>query len=940
MIEMGDAPISEENLSAIKSAVHSRFTDQFQAKSLSKDISRSLDQMLESISQSSRKLLQLPAPSRDELDTFVTNELGQLYTKERTTTAEIGRLGRSLSETQLREIFASTSITSQIRHLGEAETTAAWTGQGRMAYSKTSYTRAESSSFTIFQSVLLFNDLYRASFDSMPTGVEKADFLLSTFPIKALERDQMLCAALGYPELLCFNDMKSVELRLATESDPRVLHTLREGLNNQALAQIAEVRLFELYHNDHSGFLSHPTILALRPIIMERLPSIAQDVVAKNEGLLALLSAFTNPSRERDKHLRTFIDQANSQALKEALGTLLVDPIATHVTPDLGSRSRISTDSLFALIDELSPYDKAQALLYFMGYRNFESPTATWLLGGYRAETSIADLSQELTLKAPKGKFFTQDWRGTKTAYQFELPDCLVRAQKALGISISTAENLQSSLLNERTITDFLTTALYGETGIVSDAKVRKEFFKLAGASLIRTSEHLRKVPLEQRKAIAAFVAYAFEKCPRDKLPVVIMRVWEATKGEAEQLPEILAGILSGLGPAFVKFGQKLATLHIPQEYRRAFRQLSSNNKEIDSTLFQNNTEAIFGRPIFDAVISGRKLGEGSMAATFLAVPVGEQEPKAIKIIHPYIQSEIDQDCGYISELISYLNKHKPFGSLTLPRNTAAVIGQQLRDQINTTREADGNRALASDLIARTPVARFKVAKLDERFSAKGVLAAEFLPGYELDSPAIDAQGHSALALRNEVGLEALRLLLMGSVYQSDVNLGNFGVVYNPSNGNIESRNGLPTVVWYDTGAVEPIAEADQRLLLSIIKCAATNRGALPTELSKLVKDSEEKNSALERICTELASEWRDATAFTPAIIKERFESFFDKVCDAGLEIEDRWLVIANTISMAAPLLEGVSPGRLQQLLVESLKHHKMLSLAERAWLKGQAWLS
>ncbi|MEY4700399.1 MAG: hypothetical protein RL326_586 [Pseudomonadota bacterium] len=946
MIQIGDKPLSDENIESIREAFRSRFTDQFQAKLYSQDISNTLDNILESVAIQAPKLLELSVPAREELETFMTTQLAAEYAESVTTTSEARRAGRELYHTKIRDIFVATSIERQIHDIGDDETTVAWIGPERSTYSTTSYARAESSSFELFQASLLFNALYRATFDTMTPSASKAELLLTKFPLKVLERDQLLCQALGYPALDCLNDMAAVETRITSETDIQVLHILREGLKNQGLAQVAEARLYELCAQDRASFLAHPAIVALRPTILAGLAEKVQEIAAQDEKLLAILSTFTQPSRQRDKHLTEFIDRANSQSLKEGLGALLVDPIVSQVSPNIDRGSRVSLDTVLSLLPHLSPYDKAQALLYFMGSRNFESPTATWLLDGHDTKTTLAGLQKELTLRAPKDKYLEGEWASIinrakeRVRHKFELPDCLVRAQKTFGIAVTTAENLQTSLLNERGITDLLTTVLYGDSGIVHDAKVRKEFFLLAGRTLVETSERLQTLEPERRKALAKFVAFAFEQCPSEKLPTVIMRVWEATKGDAEQLPSVLTSILTGLGPAFVKFGQKLATLNIDADYKAACRQLSSENKEVDSTLFYHNTEALFGRPTFDPERSGRKLGEGSMAATFKALFEGESEPMAIKMIQPSIEREIESDCAYIHKLVEYINTHKPFGSLALPKNTATVIRYQLQRQIDTELEIANSKALSAALRSSTPEVLFRVAKIHDRLSPRGVIAAEFLPGYELDKPEIAMQGHSSVAIRNEVGLETLRLLLTAPVYQSDVNLGNFGVLKNPTSGEIVTTDGRPTVVWYDAGAVEQISSEDQKLLLTIIKSAMTDPSSLPKQLSKLVKNAEEGGPVLARICEELKEEWTGRGSFTPNVIKERFERFFDKVGEAGLEIEERWLIVANTISMTAPLLEGVSPDRLKNLVVDALKHHKMLTLAERATLKAASWFS
>jgi hypothetical protein len=200
--------------------------------------------------------------------------------ENRTITAETRRFGRELYNTRIREIFVATSIENQIYHSGTDETIQAWTGPDRSTYSATSYTRPESSSFDLFQASLLFADVHRLAFDAMPPSTGKADFLLSKLPLKTLERDQLICEALGYPALNCLNDMTMVEQRVMTETDIHALHILREGFQNQGLAHVAEARLHELCTQDINLFLSHPTITAIRSNILGALPETVHETSA------------------------------------------------------------------------------------------------------------------------------------------------------------------------------------------------------------------------------------------------------------------------------------------------------------------------------------------------------------------------------------------------------------------------------------------------------------------------------------------------------------------------------------------------------------------------------------------------------------------------------------------------------------------------------------
>jgi predicted unusual protein kinase regulating ubiquinone biosynthesis (AarF/ABC1/UbiB family) len=934
LIEIGDTAPRDADYDSIRDHLRQRHTARYHTEGISHIGEEKFEDDVLSVAKQSHKLLQITPSDRETTKLFLRERFAELFSQNRTVTAEASRMINLASANHAREF----SLEHRIRVDGHDETTEAWAGSGREAYDETPYTRPESSSFLIFQCRLLFDELYSAELDSMAAGVEKAVALLDAYPVKTLERDQLLCKALEYPSLAYLDDMKAVQLQIVSETDIEVLHLLREGLKNQGLAQTAEVRLYELCKQDMQAFLDHPSIRNLRTKVFEHIPELAHPLVANDEHLLAILSAFTQPSRERDKHLREFIDNANSRSLKEALAGLLADPIVTQISPNIGSESRVSTDSVFSLIQLLSPYDKAQALLYLMGARKFESPISAWLRDRSTETRSVEQLQKKLPLQPAKvPSFVDKDYIGDKAPPIFKLPDSLVRAQKMFGISIETAENLQGGLLNERTITDLLAECLSGDAGILSNKKVAHEFFQLTGRTLVRSMTHLNALPVEERKAIAKFIAFAFENCPPGRLPTLIMRVWEASKRQQDQLPAVVAGILSGLGQGFVKFGQKLATLDIPPEYKRAFRELSSRNHEIDSTLFYHNTEAVFGRPVFDNSRSGRKIAEGSMAAAFIATPLNGDTPRAVKAIHPFIRAQISQDCEYITRLVEYINQHRPFGNLILPGNTAEVIRQQLTRQTDTSLEALNSKQLAANLRAVTPVARFTTPEIDEELCTDGILVASLLPGYELDDPEIDKQGYDSAGIRNEVGLEVLRLLLTGSAYQSDVNLGNFGVLKDPTSGAIVARDGLPTVVWYDPGAVDPISADDQKLLLDIIKSAFKDPSGLPALLSQMVKDVDHKEERMSRIYTSWTTSSVGQREVTPESIKNRIEDFFDAISAAGLEIEERWLIAANTLSMAAPLLKGTPPERFKSLIIDALEQHKMLSFSERILLKARS---
>jgi predicted unusual protein kinase regulating ubiquinone biosynthesis (AarF/ABC1/UbiB family) len=696
---------------------------------------------------------------------------------------------------------------------------------------------------------------------------------------------------------------------------------LRDSLHSQELAQVAEVRLFELFENNPGEFLGHPRIAANLPEVLTPLPDVLQRLLSSDEKLLGVLVCFAYASRERDRHLVQFRDAANNRGEKEALGALFSDPNLASTQGAVLFQRRQDADTIFASMAALEPYDKAQALLYFMGHRGFFSPIEDSLEND-RFNTPVGNSDTPLIPKKSAPGV---------TAPGVAMPDVLIRAQKAFGITIDTAENLKAGLLNERTLTELLREALYGRNGLASEPDLLEKFFTLAGRTLIQQNPQLAALKTEQKKKLAAFLGFAFANCPESRLPSVILKVWEASKGDNKDAPALVATIFSKLGSAFVKFGQRLAQLNIDAEYKRAFRKLCSENTKVDTSFVYHNLSITCPPGTFDESCTGRKIAEGSMAATFEGTLRDSGKKVCIKMIHPSIRGYIDQDIDYISTLVEYINREQTFPGLSIPANTPEIVRQQLTEQVDTGLEMERTEHLRNALQSpKSGAVTFVVPEVLQDVSGEGTIVYDLLPSYELDKEDITSQDFDARAISHEVGLEILRMLVEEKYYQSDVNLGNFGVLKDPKSGKIVcTKDHRPTVVWYDAGAVQEIAPEDQKLLLQIVLAAARNPAQIPDLVSTLVCAEGASAKQVHAICRDFGEKLKGSGKLDLTRLQEQLQEFIDALAEAGFTVQDKWLVIANTLSMAAPFLRGVDAGRLTDLFAKAMLKHKLISTSE-----------
>lgn len=774
---------------------------------------------------------------------------------------------------------------------------------GRDNIEMTGYTQAETMVFSFSQLWNIWHEGFAEEYSELEAGIEKLKFLVTSQPIACLSRDQRMIEALGLSPITILDDTKTSQEEIKTLTDIETLFTLRDSFYNKILTQTCEARIYEFYLQQEPD----PNRITTTKTILK---NITDPDLRNDKELERILVSYSSPSYHKNELLRPFIDKANSKNDKDLLSSFLTEPSVVDRNMTHSPQATTIEESLLDLVANTRDLDKADFLLYLLGQRDFVSDDPEAKLNHGELDTETGELQY------PDGTIFVAgSYRGGEQLH-YQQPDVVIKISKALGIKAETLLSMEQATSSKRQRMEVLEIALNGQRGISQNPELKNQFLDKVANRLVETNQSLAP---EQKQAMREFLAFALKNCPEEKISNIFFNLWNISSQESVDMPTLLAQFMQSSGPAFIKFGQKLATMNIPAEYKSAFRTLSSENTVSDTNLFYHHLDAEYretGSP-FDPSASGQKLGEGSMATTYRAKlnpsqaslhSQGLEDQRAIKIIHPFIRPEINMDIDYIGKLIDYINQHSAdFNGLKIPSNTAEILRAQLMAQSDPSEEIYKAELLANELLVQVKDGLQHIPiTIDKDLSRGNLLVSKLKPGYELDSPLLEDQlgSQEANALRNKVGLRVLRQILVGSCYQSDVNLGNFGVVHDEA-GQILKQKSKPIVVWYDSGAVETISANEQKTLVNLImafnKVAGKDK-ELATILSSMVKlEADEIDSFQTKV-----TDWLDASSIeTEGLdqIKEQFEGFVDFVAQEGKEVSENWITIANTIAMLAPLM-------------------------------------
>ncbi|MDA0771966.1 MAG: AarF/UbiB family protein [Cyanobacteria bacterium] len=894
---------------------------------LSKTFDENWDRLL--INRAYDKLQEQTELSQEEIRQFMYG-----LQDDTSLTEQLARHRNSSLESLLNLGLSSSAEDYIIIH-GQDKFTEEFYRLGRDKIDSTSYSQLEAEVFTFAQLWNLWHEGFGQEYSELTQGKNKLDFLVTSQPIACLSRDQKMIEALGLTPITILDDIKTTQAEIRKLNDLETLFQLRDNFYNKILIQTCEARIYEQYDDQSKDTAKLAPIKA-------QLRNINDPEIRNNKELEHILISYTSASYHRNELLRPFIDRANSKGDKELLASFLTEPPIIDKNSTRKIETSLAEESLLDLVSNTRDLDKADFLLYLLGERDFSVEDSS-------AQISYSeDIITDDRLRYPAGTIFVDTEYQTGDYLHYQSPDIIIKLSKKLGIKPETLLSIEQASSSKRQRIEILEAAFNGARGILKNPTLRDEFLNRVANRLVESSPSMSQND-NQKKAMKSFLSFALNNCPEQKISDVFFNLWNISSQESIDMPELLAQFMQSSGPAFIKFGQKLATMNIPTAYKQALRKLSSENTISDTNLFYHHLDAEYqesGSP-FDPNASGQKLGEGSMATTYRAQLNPSQaalhcqdldNQRAVKIIHPFIRAEIDMDITYISSLINYINEHSDeFDGLKIPSNTCDILKEQLLSQTDPSEEIKRAELLAEEL--QTPSKDGLVhipVTIDKDLSHGNILVSKLQPGYELDSHLLTEQigEQEANRISNAVGLRVLRQILLGSCYQSDVNLGNFGVVHDDSGKLIKQKN-QPLVCWYDSGAIETITKEEQKTLVSLILAfndVGNKVKELPILLSSMVKLNEDEVNSFQATLTNwLQEDSIEAEGLDK--IKEQFEAFVDFVASQDKEVSENWIKIANTIAMLAPLMKAPANSdedkhaqflttTIQSLVKESVDQH------------------
>lgn len=800
-----------------------------------------------------------------------------------------------------------------VRLLSTEEFEDAFFGEGRSQYIKANYTMMESRIALYRQLSEIWKQAqYEDEVSVLEDELDKADMILETFPAVCGQRDLYLIEAVGWGKVEYVDDLKAVAEKISTVEDIKLLFLFSKHVSNSYIKLLCSQQLWSLYRADKSSFFKE-----VAKEDMEGMSAMISDLpenFRSHSDLQAILLCFQHPSYIRDELLKIFIDKAPSEEITLQLASFLLEPPA-GVVKKREHKSVMTSESLIDGMEYMSAIDKQEVLLYLLGQREFYSGIDALFPG---TSSGDEDYLRKEMLILGRENFELKHEEDMRFMYIVEEPDSVVILSKYTGTSIDLLLEQQSKLTTRREELDMMTFMLLGEEGILRDSD-KDKFLDRVASVLTDRGTFLRNTDPSQKKAITELLGFSLKSCPEEKIPDLFLNLWYLSREkEVVSIPELTAQLFREYGPVFVKAGQYLATqsTSLPPEWTAAFRGLSDKNIVSEKTiLYEIEHQAYKGNPPFDSV--GEKLGEGSMAAVYRGKLKGGEDIAA-KVLHPFIENELDGDIEFLDGVVEYINRNSAsYGGVKLPGNLSEITLQHMREEIDLKNEVRNNEKLKKVLALQYDQVSFSLPKVYKKESNKNFLVMEYKSGVPVDSDEkLEKMGLDIQQVRSATALEILRQIVKEGVYHADANPGNFSVE--------KSQFGNPIVNFLDTGHLGKLNKSDRGRLKDFL--LSYGGGALDSEAAVSFFSSITQvgaNTSKKEIQQKLKNWFSSKEAQGVggmANVQEYFTSllgFYDK---EKLLLKDQWVLLLRTFGLMRPLLAEVKQEQFVQFMLENVQ--------------------
>ncbi|MEK6554710.1 MAG: AarF/ABC1/UbiB kinase family protein, partial [Bdellovibrionota bacterium] len=279
----------------------------------------------------------------------------------------------------------------------------------------------------------------------------------------------------------------------------------------------------------------------------------------------------------------------------------------------------------------------------------------------------------------------------------------------------------------------------------------------------------------------------------------------------AYTVPERIRLSFEELGPAFVKFGQLLATRPdlVPPEYSEEFKKLHDQVHTLPWPDIKGVLNHHFGQDLSQVFkeFDQTPLAAASIAQVHTATLLNGDKV-VVKIQRPGIEAIIEEDLSVLYTLAELIEKYIPEARIYSPLQAVDEFARALELETNFIIEANNVRRFKENFASEPSI---KVPEVYAHLSGKRVLVLEALDGIPLSHKnALDQEGISPEQVL-KTGLRCyLKMVFSDGLFHGDLHAGNFFVLKN-------NRIGL-----IDFGVVGRLNRKTQSSIASMLIALAT----------------------------------------------------------------------------------------------------------------------
>lgn len=831
------------------------------------------------------------------------------------------QIGADAEDTTTYDRLHDASFKTQMIVMGEEEFKETYIGSGRHKLKEIPYiTVCEDAMAYQYFHQLWEKFGYPERIESGETMHEKLSIFHESYPLESAYKDQHAVVLLGWPQLEFISDVQEVQPHIVACEDVYLLFLLRKIFSNPYLHLTITQRLEEL--KSAAG-----NQLFLSTVPSEELAEARiqlEGSIKGNDEILAILICHPYPSHQRDSLLRPFIDGApNKEAMLSLASFLREPPVGAMV---LREASHVTIfESFLDIVQKAECQDKEELLLYLIGHREFVATMESYFPNDMK-EKGIEFLRNHILynpIKWEEGEYYhgweegkgtiglqRERYKGITECVSIKLPknmddghvhqyssipDTVVFMVKNMGIPIEMLFEQGKDLMTKAEQEEMLSQILLGRDGILHGANKGKFLYRVAELLINRGEIQELQDPEKRQKTIDLFT-FALSHCPEKKLPNLYLNLWHILSKGSISIPELITQMIQEYGAVFIKAGQYIATqtTALSKEWIESLRKLADKNQKADKTLLYYFIEHTYnGSNPFKQV--GEKLAEGSMAAVYNG-ELSDGTDVAVKVVHPWIRNELEEDIDFLDQLVQYINASQEAYGIRLPSNVAAVIHEQMLEELEIEKEAKNNDLLRAVLSKESDGIQFNLPSYKAKHSRDNFYVLDKVNGIALDdNEGMQKMGLEGQRIREAVGKELIRQILVEGVYHGDPNMGNFKVEKNSEN--------RPVVHWLDTGNVVTLSEEDNATIHQLFYeagalCEPQNVAPL---LQKTIKEPGETTTI------EIEG-WLQKEKFFEYSQHERMEHLLHGILDFCLEnkyvLKGSFVKLIRTVGMLKPLFE------------------------------------